>query len=275
MDGEKTMLYFWLFLAAAAGIAVLSGILGAAWWLCIVIFLLAFVLIQLLTLAVIWLLIRKTDLSFPEGHTNPLARTAIRHGARIICLYGGIKAHLQGLEKLPRDSRFLYVCNHRSLFDPMMAMAYLADWDIAFISKPSNFKIPLGAPIVQAAGYLAIDRENDRNALKTILTAADFMKRGVCSIGIYPEGTRSHTGELLPFHKGSFKAAQRANVPLAIACIQGSEKLKHGLLLHPHDVTLTILELVPAEKVKAMNTAELADYARDRIQECLDGGKAE
>ncbi len=269
------MLCFWLFLAFAALAAAAVVLLGGAWWLCVLTFVLAFLLGHLIFLLVVRLLTRRTDLRFPDGHNNPCARWAIRQGGRFLCLYGGLRARLQGLEKLPKDGRFLFVCNHRSLFDPLMAMGYLADWNIAFVSKPSNFKIPLAGPIVQTAGYLAIDRENDRNALKTILTAADFMKRGVCSVGIYPEGTRSRTGELLPFHHGSFKAAQRANVPLAIACIQGSEKLKEGFLLHPHKVTLTILELVPAERVKAMSTWELADYARNKIQECLNGGGAE
>ena len=188
--------------------------------------------------------------------------------------YCGVRPKISGREKMP-DGPFLFICNHRSMFDPLVVMAWMGEYNISFVSKPSNLRIPIAGITARHVGFLAIDRENNREALKTILQAADYLKRGVCNIGIYPEGTRSHTGELLPFHKGSFKAAQRANVPLAIACIQGSEKLKHGLLLHPHDVTLTILELVPAEKVKAMNTAELADYARDRIQECLDGGKAE
>ena len=269
------MLCLCLFLLFAAAATAAAALLGGAWWLCVLTFVLAFLLGHLIFLVIVRLLTCRTDLSFPDGHNNPVARWAIRQGGRFLCFYGGVRPHLRGLEKLPTDSTFLFICNHRSLFDPLMAMGYLADWNIAFVSKPSNFKIPLGGPIVQAAGYLAIDRENDRNALKTILTAADFMKRGVCSMGIYPEGTRSHTEEMLPFHKGSFKAAQRANVPLVIACIQGSEKLKHGFLLHPHDVTLTILEVVPAERVKAMTTAELADYAQGTIEMCLYGGKAE
>ena len=95
------------------------------------------------------------------------------------------------------------------------------------------------------------------------------MKRDLCSIGIYPEGTRSKTGELLPFHSGSFKTAQRANVPVAVACVRGTEKVKMRLFLRPTDVYLDILEVIPAEKVKAMSTAELAEYSRKRMEERL------
>ena len=95
------------------------------------------------------------------------------------------------------------------------------------------------------------------------------MKRDLCSVGIYPEGTRSKTSELLPFHAGSFKTAQRANVPLAVACVRGTEKIKKRLFLRPTDVYLDILEVIPAAQVKAMSTVELSDYARRRIEEGL------
>lgn len=268
------MRYFWLFLLFAAGMTALCGLLGGAWWLCVLIFVISFLFAHLVFLLVLRLLTRHNDLSQPDAKQNPYARAAIPPASRCLCFYAGMRPHIRGTEKLPETGRFLYVSNHRSMFDPLMVMAYLGKWNIAFISKPSNLAIPLAGPIVSAAGYLAIDRENDRNALRTILTAADFMKRDLCSIGVYPEGTRSHDGKLLPFHKGTFKMAQRANVPLAIACVRGTEKLKNGIFLHPHTVYLDILEVLPAERVKAMSTQELADYARDRIQECLEGGEA-
>jgi len=188
---------------------------------------------------------------------------------RFLCLYGGVKPHISGEEKLPTDSRFLFVCNHKSMFDPLMVIGYLYKWNISFISKPSNMQIPMVGDIAYNAGYLPIDRENDRAALKTILTAADYMKRDVCSIGIYPEGTRSKTSEMLPFHHGSFKTAQRASVPIAVACVRNSEQVKKRLFLRPTDVYLDILEVIPAEKVKAMSTAELSDYSRRLIEEGL------
>ena len=126
------------------------------------------------------------------------------------------------------------------------------------------------AAVVKTLGYLAIDRENDREALKTILRAADYMKRGICSVGIYPEGTRSHSHAMLPFHNGSFKAAQRAHVPVAVACSRGTEKLNKGFFLHPHDVYLEILELIPADQVKTMSTQELAEHSRALMQAWLD-----
>ena len=91
----------------------------------------------------------------------------------------------------------------------------------------------------------------------------------MCSIGIYPEGTRSHDGELLPFHAGSFKIAQKADAPLAVACIRGTENITKNVLRRVTDVYLDILELIPAEKVKAMSTSELARYSSELISRRL------
>ena len=264
------MLYAILFLlcALAAAWAVVA-LAHWHWLLGVLVFVLVFALMHLVYLTVWWLLVLPVDRTKPIEKQNPRAREACRGVGRFLCLYGGLKPHITGEDKLPEDSRFLFVCNHRSMFDPLMVIAYLSRWNISFVSKPSNLEIPMAGDIAYSAGYLPIDRENDRAALRTILTAADYMKRDLCSMGIYPEGTRSKTGELLPFHHGSFKAAQRANVPLAIACVRNTEKIKKRLFLRPTDVYLDILEVVPAAQVKAMSMAELSEYSRKRIEEGL------
>lgn len=187
----------------------------------------------------------------------------------VMCGYAWVRTHIHGMDKLPTGERFLFVCNHRSIFDPLVVMSKLRDYNISFISKPSNMRIPIVGRVSYGAGFLPIDRENNRNALKTILTAADYLEKDICSVGIYPEGTRSKTPSLLPFHPGSFKIAQKAGVPLVIASISGSEKIKRNLFLRPTNVDLNILEVVPADKVKETSTNELADYSRGLIERSL------
>ena len=264
------MIFAFLFplcsLAAAWAVVARSGV---HWLLGVPVFLLCFALLIVLYVTICWALSLPVDRTKPLEKQNARARAGCYSIAGFLCVLAGIKPHISGEEKLPSDSRFLFVCNHRSMFDPLTVIRFMHRWNIAFVSKPSNLQIPMIGDLAYNAGYLAIDRENDRAALKTILIAADYMKRDLCSIGIYPEGTRSRTGELLPFHAGSFKTAQRANVPLAIACVRGTEKVKNRLFLRPTDVYLDILELIPVEKVKAMSTAELSEYARGRIEEGL------
>ena len=184
--------------------------------------------------------------------------------------YSRVRPVVTGLEKLPKEGRFLYVSNHRSGFDPLIVMDKLRDYTVFFISKPSNMRLRFSGHWAYAAGCLPIDRDNDRNALKTIITAADYMKRGICSIGIYPEGTRSKTKEMLPFHAGSFKAAQKAKVPIVVASVHGTEKARKFNLLFGTKVYLDILEVIPAETVCALRTDALSEKVRAIIQADLD-----
>lgn len=201
----------------------------------------------------------------PVENQSPICRHGCAIIAEWLCSWGRVHAAVTGTEKLPQDGRFLFVCNHRSAFDPVVTANRLRDWNIAFLSKPSNLALAGIGRLAWGACFLAIDRENDREALKAILKAAAFLKNGVCSIGLYPEGTRTKTGKLLPFHAGSFKIAQRGNAPVVIAAIQGSEKVGKNFPFRSTKVNLDILEIIPAEQVKAMNTQELSAYCRSRI----------
>ena len=262
------MLLVCLFLLFAAAVTAGIVLAGGPGWLAALCFLPAFLLAHVLYLLVARLLALGHDPTRPDGTLSPAAQALAGITGRYVCTVGGARPRVTGLEKLP-EGRFLFVSNHRSLFDPLIVMGWLEERHIAFISKPANMNIPLVGGSARAAGFLAIDRENDRAALKTILTAVDYLKRDLCSIGIYPEGTRSRDGGLLPFHSGSFKIAQRAKVPLVIACVHGTEKLKPLFCLRPRTCWLEILETLPAETVKSMSTQELAEHSRALIERRL------
>ena len=201
---------------------------------------------------------------------NQLCRHIISLGGEICCFYCGVRVHVIGREKLPTDGRFLLVANHRSLFDPLAIFHALRAYNIAFISKPSNMKLPVLGRIAAGDCFLPIDRENDREALKTILCAADYLKRDLCSICIYPEGTRSKTRQMLPFHHGSFKIAQRAHVPLVIAAISGTDMVKKNILRRRTDVYIDVLACIPAGEVQAETTAALSNRAYEAIAGALE-----
>ena len=263
-------LYFLIFCLAATGCyAVLAP--SVTVWRVLGVFALSFLAANLIFALTFWLnSVFLPKLKPGEGiqKQHKLSQWICASVGQWLSGYAGASVRLSGTEKIP-DGAFLFVSNHRSMFDPLIVMGFLQKYNISFVSKPSNLEIPIAGITARHAGFLSIDRENNREALKTILQAADYLKRGVCSIGIYPEGTRTKDGELLPFHNGSFKTAQRAKVPVAVACIRGTEKMKKRLFLRPTDVYLDILELIPAEKVCAMSTAELAEYSRNLIEEGL------
>ena len=262
------MFVFFLILSLAAA-AVYSAAAGFVIWKALLVLILSFLAWNILYLLFFWIVSLFIDDAKPRVRQNPVCRFGCDTGPELICRYMGIRPQLTGEELLP-EGRFLMVCNHRSGFDPIMAMYTLRGHNVSFISKPSNMRIPIVGKTVYGAGFLSINRDNDREALKTILTAADYLKRDVCSVAIYPEGTRSRTGELLPFHAGSFKIAQKAGVPLVIAATRGGEKVKKNFPLRRTDMYLDILEVLPAERVKAESTQELARYSWDVIARKLE-----
>ena len=182
--------------------------------------------------------------------------------------FGRVRLRVTGIKQLP-DGAFFFAGNHRSAFDPLIAIWALRRYDLNFISKPSNFKIPIAGPFMRKCGFLAIDREDDRAALRTILDAAACMKDGKACFGVYPEGTRSHGSEMLPFRNGCFKAAQRAKVPVVVAAIQNSELIAKNFPWRSTYVHLHICGVIPAEEAAAMKTAELGDKVRDMLEEAL------
>ena len=259
-----------LFLAGAALFHAASAVWHAGLW--------AFGGFALLNVLYVlfWVLVASTvDDKKPLEKPRPLCCLGCKSIPRWLCLLFGVCSKLTGEEKLPEQGRFVLVSNHRSGFDPLVTLAKLGKRGLAFITKPANLQIPFVGKLGYGGCCLPIDRENDRKALKTILTAADYIKKDFCSMGIYPEGTRTKTGELLPFHAGSFKLAQKAGVPLVIACISGTEKIMHNFPFRFTPVELQILEVMPSEKVKAMNTQELAAYSRNLIETALNGQTAE
>lgn len=177
-----------------------------------------------------------------------------------------IRVHVTGLEKLPRDKKLLFVCNHRSNYDPIVTWYALKPWRLAFVSKPENFKIPIFGRLIRRCCFLPIDRENPRNAIVTIQRAAQLLEKQTVSVGVYPEGTRSKTGQLLPFHNGVFKIAQRSGASVAVLSILGTEKIAKRTPFRPTHVYLDILEVFDGETLKGTKTEMLGAAARRSIE---------
>ena len=259
-------LMFLLSLLSAGAYALTAG---PVLWKCALVWLGSFAALNVLYV-LFWVIVAATvDDTKPLKKQRELCRFGCANIAGWLSDWAGLRVTVTGEELLPREGRFMLVCNHRSMFDPIVGADRLRQYNISYISKPSNLKLPFIGKLAYGAGFLPIDRSNDREALKTILLAADYLKRDLCSMAVYPEGTRSRDGKLLPFHAGSFKIAQKAGVPLVIAAIDGTEQVHRRFPFRRTRVRLQILELLPAERVKAMGTRGLSDYSRARMAAAL------
>ena len=179
------------------------------------------------------------------------------------------RIRISGKEKLPEDN-FLMVSNHRSIFDPLIGITRFKKYDMAYISKEENLRIPFVGRYMKAVGCLDLDRENTRNAIRTINKAAEYIKTGHCNLGIYPEGMENKTEEpLLPFRAGAFKIAKKAGCPVAVMTIKNSDRVFRRFMFKRIRVDIDILGVIPAEDVGRMSTQEISDRAYEMMYENL------
>lgn len=163
-------------------------------------------------------------------HNNKYYRFLLYTTTALTVIIGRIHIHSGGLDKLDaagintkgKKQRFLLVSNHRSNFDPILTWHVLRKYDLAYLSKEENMHIFSFGRIIRKCCFMAIDRENPKEALKTLIASAELIKSDEVSMAIYPEGTRNKGEGLLPFHNGIFKVAKMAEVPIVIMSITGA-----------------------------------------------------
>ena len=188
-----------------------------------------------------------------------------------ICESARIDLTINGLEKIDKKTRYLFVFNHRSKFDSMILSKKFKRNRILMISKPENFDIPMVGGVIHKAGFMPIDRDNDREAIKTVIKSANYLKSGKYSIGIAPEGTRNRDGiNLLPFRNGAFKIALKAEAPIAVMLLNGTENIAKNFPFKSTKVTLDILRVYTPEEIKDMHTNAIGEEIACAMQEVID-----
>lgn len=174
-------------------------------------------------------------------------------------IHARLRVHVTGLEKVPFGTQYLFVSNHRSKFDHMVHSVVLKKQYMAFISKPENFTMPIASQLIYRGMYLPIERNNTREALKTIIKASEVLEKGSYSIGVFPEGTRSHDGNILEYKAGCFKIATKANAPIVVAVTQGTENIKKNAPWKHTDIYMDIIKVYYPEDYKDKTTVDVCD----------------
>ena len=192
---------------------------------------------------------------------NAYFRFMLNQFCHIAFFLGGVRVHVTGLEKLPKDGRFMLISNHLFAFDPLIYYYAIEHTELSFLSKKENYSLFLVSQIMHELLCLPIDRENDRESLKTILKAISFLKEDKTSIAIFPEGYTSKTGELQPFRNGAFKIAQKAQVPVVVCVLCNTKAILRNMFRRHTDVYLDVLEIIPPEELTGKNTAQIGNEA--------------
>ena len=120
-----------------------------------------------------------------------------------------------------------------------------------------------------------IDRENNREAIKSIIKAVDYIKSDKASIGIFPEGYTSLDGELHEFRNGAFKIATKAKAPIVVCTLVNSDKCFKNLIKRRTDVYLDVLKVLSKEEVESLHTDKIGEIVHTAMKENLDKRKSE
>jgi len=199
-----------------------------------------------------------------------------RGWAKTVLFLTGVPLRVAGTERVRGVEGCLYFSNHESLFDIFVLLAALPG-SLRFLAKKSLFSIPVLGWSMAAAGYIPVDRDDRRHAAESLDVAARRLREGMRVI-VFPEQTRTRTGELLPFKKGGVLLALKTGAPIVPVAIAGTFAIQQrgGFRLNPGTVAVEIGDpiAVAGKAVADRNeiTAEtrraieaLREAARDRL----------
>lgn len=192
--------------------------------------------------------------------------------ARIHLKVCRIGVSLRGCENLPNPP-YIIMCNHQGVLDIFALQASLRA-SFKWIAKKELFSVPVLGWILRMGKNIPLDRENPRNALKAIHEAARKIENGM-SVVIFPEGTWSPDGDLLPFKKGGFTLAARAGVPIIPVGITGTGTLQpEGCFVPKKEGTVEINIGPPIEMTDQKNRdrTRLMHQVRSNIERLTGRG---
>jgi len=227
---------------------------------CLAVFAGAYAGLFLLAFVFLCVVCALVDLDQPQEEDSRFYRFVMHLYIEALIVLVRLKVETAGLEKTPQEGRFLLVCNHQNESDPGILLHYFKSSQLAFISKKENNSMFAVGKFMHMILCQLVNRENDREALKTILKCIQLIKEDKVSIGAFPEGGILVKDKLSHFRSGMFKIAQKANVPIVVCTLKGTSDLFHNLKrLKPTHVRLHLVDVIPAEELKGKTTVEIAD----------------
>lgn len=232
--------------------------------------LVAVFLVLFLVLGIPLLLIEWVIGKFNQRAKDISSLRIVQWAFKMILFLAGTKVVIKGEENVPKNEPVLYVGNHRSYFDIVITYSRVPDLT-GYIAKKEMLRWPLLVNWMKNLHCLFLDRQDVKQGLKTILTAIDKVKAGI-SICIFPEGTRSKDGKMLPFKEGSMKMATKTGCPIIPIAISNSAQIweAHFPKMKPAHVVVEYGAPIYPKELSKEEQKFIGAYTQQKIQEMLD-----
>lgn len=190
---------------------------------------------------------------------------------RTWCRAAGVRLTVEGLERIDPKQAYVVISNHQSAFDIFAHFAALPV-QIRFLAKQELFRIPLFGAAMRRIGIVEVDRGAGRATHQAVNRGAAANMRLGRSLMIYPEGTRSRDGAMLPFKKGAFAIARNLGVPILPTAITGSRQVwsPGSKMIRSGHITVTILDPISTENMTLRDLGGLTEQAYSMIANVAD-----
>ena len=193
-------------------------------------------------------------------------RLFVRMGLAMV----GVRIEVSGVERLDPQQAYIFTPNHQSLIEVPLFVTYLGR-NPAYLAKKEVFKYPVFGYGIGLMGVVPVDRSNSAAAVESARRATENLREGKSYV-VYPEGTRSRDGQLLPFKKGAFMMAIDAGVPVVPVTISGATKImpKGEVKVFPSTVRITLHDPISTKDYSRETVADLMMMTRARVLSALD-----
>ena len=173
-----------------------------------------------------------------------------------------IKLIVKGKHNL-QDRNYIFAANHASLIDIPLLLIAVNRYTV-FIAKSELSKIPIFKSILDIAGFIFVDRKNNDSAVKSMNNLMDDIKKIPRSVAIFPEGTRTSDGNLLPFKKGAAIFAINTDIPVIPVAISGTFSWSKKKLF---DISQSVISFEFGEPIITENYSfDDRDYLTEKIK---------